>query len=200
MQRIFSSGLKPYKRSLASFTLIELLTVITIIAILAALTLIAAQTVLNSAARSRAKAEVQTIGTALDSYKTDNAIYPLASFLTTNSYGSSDGSVNGGLYEQSSEALYQALSGQTNYTTAPAAGIKSYFSFKKNQIGNAAGPSYVQDPWSYSYGYSTGNPSTPPTTNDPTPYNGAGFFDLWSTGGLVQPQATNVNTWISNWK
>jgi hypothetical protein len=79
-------------------------------------------------------------------------------------------------------------------------------SFKVNQLGNAtaaagtagAGSTYIRDPWGYSYGYSTGNSTTS------YPYNGTGFFDLWSTGGITVAKMTATpsltNTWISNWQ
>ncbi len=212
MQKVVSSVVRK-PRFLASFTLVELLTVIAIIAILAALTLGAASGVMSKAARSRASAEVQAISTALESYKTDNGAYPASSGLLTNSpYSTTDGSVSGGLYQKSSQLLYQSLSGQTNFLDTPLPGTKSYMAFKKNQLGNAsaaagtastsASATYIQDPWGYSYGYSTGTGGGGATTN--YPYNGNGFFDLWSTGGLTTTSAnnalTNTATWISNWQ
>lgn len=210
MQKIVLFRLTRRKYRLDSFTLIELLTVMLIIAILAGLTLAAASAVMTQAARNRAASEIQAISAALENYKTDNGIYPQTSILLTNSaanpYSSQtlDGSVNGGLYQQSSQILYQALTGKTNFNDLPASGVKSYIQFKTTQLGNyktaANTPynvntsTYIQDPWTYSYGYSTGN-----GTNS-YPYNGNGFFDLWSTGGLISPNATNSNTWITNWK
>ena len=80
----------------------------------------------------------------------------------------------------------------------PPSGAKSYVQFKDNQVANQAGPfSYVHDPYNYSYGYSTGTPPGAATTN--YPYNGGGFFDLWSTGGKLST-APNTNAWISNWQ
>ena len=98
--------------------------------------------------------------------------------------------------------------GKTNYEDAPFPGIKSYMNFKANQLGNASASAnsaysptastYVQDPFGYSYGYyASTDPSNPP-------FNGPGFFDLWSTGGLLQSTAattpTWTNTWLSNWQ
>jgi len=179
----------------ASFTLIELLTVMAIIAILAALILYAGSGVMTKAMRSRAASEVQAMSTALESYKTDNGIYPAASNLLTNTYKANDGSQSGGLYQLSSQILYTNLSGQAYYTATPVAGVKSYMSFKANQVGNptVSGQTYIKDPWGYSYGYSTGDG----TAN--YPYNGNNFFDLWSTGGLLSAKA-NTNAWISNWQ
>jgi prepilin-type N-terminal cleavage/methylation domain-containing protein len=187
------------KNRLASFTLVEVLTVMAIIAILAALVLYAASGVMNKAKRSRAASEIQAMSAALEGYKTDNGSYPSAIGLLTNTYANNDGS--GILYQQSSQLLYQTLSGQTNFTDTPVAGIKVYMPFKLNQIGDLTGAttggSYVKDPWNYSYGYSTG-------TNTSYPYNGNGFFDLWSTSGLLQAKVSATpsltNAWISNWQ
>ncbi len=192
------------RRRLASFTLIELLTVMAIIAILAALTLEAASALWNKAARSRAASEIQAMSTALEGYKTDNGIYPQSDgsqLLTNTPYSSFDGtSVS---YQTNSTLLYVALSGQAYFSANPTVGVKSYMSFKANQIGNPTGPySYVKDPWNMSYGYSTGTLPGAGTTN--APYNGVGFFDLWSTAGVTQAKVTGTpsltNAWLSNWQ
>ncbi len=208
MHRFVSSRLSRRKRRLDSFTLVELLTVMVIIAILLGLTFFAAQAIQTQAARSRAASEIQAISTALDNYKNDNGIYPTNSFLLTNTpYSTSDGSTAGGLYQKSSQGLYQALSGKTNFNDLPLVGTRSYMTFKTTQLGNykaavgtaGSGSTYIQDPWTYSYGYSTGDTNQPQVV---APYNGSGFFDLWSTGGLLSSTATPnfTNTWIMNWK
>jgi len=186
----------------ASFSLIELLTVIAIIAILAALILTAGNGVITKSLRSRASAEIQAMSTALEGYKTDNGTYPLDNTLNTNTYTTVNVTTTGaGSYQVPAETLYQALSGQTNFNDNPLTAGKSYMSFRPNQLGNvsaamgttgAGSTTYVQDPWRYPYGYSTG-------TNTSYPYNGNGFFDLWSTGGKTGTTAANTNTWISNW-
>ena len=193
----------------AAFTLVELLTVMGIIAILAALVLYAAAGLMQQASRSRSKTEVVALSTALENYKTDNGIYPQNSLmLTTTPYTSTDGSVSGGLYWQSSQTLYSALSGQINYLDPPVAGVKSYMSFKINELGNTStaantpsapgSATYVRDPWNYSYGYSTG--TVQGAAKPVYPYNGNGFFDLWSTGGTLtgsNPTAP-MAVWIAN--
>jgi prepilin-type N-terminal cleavage/methylation domain-containing protein len=192
------------KGGLASFTLIELLVVIAIIAILAALTLSAASAVMNKGRRSRAASEIQAMSTGLEGYKTDNGIYPPGdgSLLLTNTpYSSVDGTSTA--FQSNSTILFMALSGQTNFITIPLAGTKSYMTFKANQVGSpSATYSYVQDPWLNSYAYSTGTPAGAATTN--YPYNGSGFFDLWSTAGVTKAQVTTTpsltNAWISNWQ
>jgi len=198
---------------LASFTLIEMLTVIAIIAVLVALALDAGSSVMNKGRRSRAASEIQAMTAASEGYKTDNGTYPYTnaatafamsgSTLLTNSaaapYFSTTLDGTSTAYQKTSQVLYLALSGQTNFTANPAPGSKIYMSFKQNQVGDPTGAltgaSYVKDPWGYSYGYSIGTAAS-------YPYNGTGFFDLWSTGGLLSttttPNATNA--WITNWK
>jgi prepilin-type N-terminal cleavage/methylation domain-containing protein len=73
-----NSGRSGEKKSrfLTGFTLIELLIVVAIIAILAAIAIpnyLAAQT---RSKVSKAKSEMRTLGTALESYFTDNNVYP----------------------------------------------------------------------------------------------------------------------------
>jgi prepilin-type N-terminal cleavage/methylation domain-containing protein len=196
----------PLKRREPSFTLIELLTVMAIIALLAGLILAAGNGILAKASRSRATAEISAMGTALESYKTDNGIYvamgTVALFTNSPGYSGVDVSSAGGLYQQSSQLLYEGLSGQTNFLDTPT-GAKVYMAFKANQLGNAktaAGTgasattsTYVKDPFGNSYGYSSGT-----ITN--APYNGVGFFDLWSTGGKTGTTAANTNSWIPNWQ
>jgi type II secretory pathway pseudopilin PulG len=176
--------------------------VMTIILILAALILGAGSGAMKKAARSRASGEIQAMSTALEGYKIDNGIYPVASFLTgppaPGAYPFDPVVANVTAYQNSSQALYLALSGQASYNTAPTAGVKSYMSFKINQIGNpTAANSYIKDPWNNSYGYSTGDNLTPQVQY---PNNGTGFFDLWSTGGRTTAAATDVAAWISNWQ
>jgi len=211
MPKMTVSGMAPRKRHWASFSLVEMLVVMTIIAILAALTLAAGSAVWQKAARSRTASEVQAMSTALEGYKTDNGLYPPSDgtvLLTNTPYLSLDGTSSA--YKTNSQILYQALSGQTNYNDTHVAGVKSYMSFKISQLGNynatagttGAGSTYIRDAWNYSYGYSTGTLPGAATTN--YPYNGGGFFDLWSTGGLLTAKVTAnnslTNAWISNFQ
>ncbi len=207
MHQVFFVRIKLGKSRLNSFTLVELLVVMAIIGILVAITLAAASGVMAAAARSRSHGEIQAMSAALESYKSDNGAYPqsFSTTLVTNSatspYNSSSVDGSSSTYITTSQTLYQALSGQTNFLDPPVSGVKTYMSFKVSQVGNASAPagsagtasSYIQDPWSYSYGYNTGS-----TTN--APYNGSGFFDLWSTAGLLAPAATNSAAWIANWQ
>lgn len=202
----------------SSFTLIELLVVMAIIIILASITLWAAQALWTKAARSRATAEIQGMSSALEGYKTDNGIYPQAANVTggTNANYPVNPLLNAGSsnssYEASAQVLYESLSGKTNFTDTVLYTRAYYPNFRVNQLGNyntvAAGSggfslttaTYVQDPWTYPYGYSTGDG----TTNN-VPANGANFFDLWSTAGLttttISTTVTNAasNAWVNNW-
>jgi prepilin-type N-terminal cleavage/methylation domain-containing protein len=187
---------------LSSFTLIELLTVIAIIAILLGLTLAAASGVLKSAARSKARTDIQALTTALEGYKNDNGAYPIVpsgGFSSTNDYSQSPDSV--GDYENSSAYLYQQLTGETNFGNHPptaASGTKIYDTFTRAQLGNDDTgdedvPIYLKDPFGNSYGYYSTTNGAPTTT---LPNNGGGFFDLWSTGGDTTGA---TNSWIDNW-
>jgi len=202
--------LRAFRKSLSAFTLIELLVVMAIIAILASFVISAGFGVIQKGLRSRAASEIQAMSAALEGYKADNGIYPnqnvatgfamSSSTLGTNSasapYFSTTLDGTSTAYKQTSQVLYLALSGQTNFADTPVVGAKVYMSFKANQVGDptgtVTGASYVQDPWGYSYGYSIGTATS-------YPYSGNGFFDLWSTGGLLVAKA-NTNAWLSNWQ
>lgn len=196
MPEITALSMTPRKKRAASFTLVELLTVMAIILILASLMLFAGSGLMTKALRSRASTEIKSMSTGLEGYKTDNGVFPLSDgVLVTTAYATYDGTTAN--YQTNSTLLYVALSGQA-YATASPTGVKSYVAFKPNQVGNPTGPfSYVKDPWGNSYGYSTGDTASPQAT---PPYSGSGFFDLWSTGSLINGAQANTNAWLSNWQ
>src|SRR5947209_3846474 len=66
-------------RRLAAFSLPEMLLVIGLIAVLVAITAPLAGILYHSASRSRIKADLSTIGTALEAYKLDHRDYPRSS-------------------------------------------------------------------------------------------------------------------------
>jgi prepilin-type N-terminal cleavage/methylation domain-containing protein len=178
-----------------SFTLVELLTVIAIIAILAGLMLYAGSGVMREAARSRAHSEIAGLSASMESYKSDNGIYPTPAngtviFANTNAYNTASVSTPGGTYQESSELLYQNLSGMDPTGTTPVSGGKTYFPFKKTQLAlDTSGNLYIKDPFGNSYGYFNGNGTS-------LPYNGTNSFDLWSTAG--DTAGTNQPGWVSN--
>jgi type II secretory pathway pseudopilin PulG len=191
---------KPSRRP-NSFTIIELLTVMAIIAILLGILLAALSGVMRTASRDRARAEIQAMSSALESYKADNGTYPTPTpagtlfFNSTNDYTAD--SPTGPSYQSSSALLYQQLTGTTNYGDLPltATGTKVYMTFKSSQVGNDTPGGvnlYVRDPFGNSYGYNTGSSTAPPN-------NGYGFFDLWSTGGDTANPSVNFSIWVNNW-
>jgi len=187
-----------------AFTLIELLVVMTIIIVLAGLILATSGYVQNKGRRSRAEAEIAAMSAALENYKADNGIYPRST--------ASDGldstlAANPNTYQSASAELYAALKGDMDYDDVSDAGGKMYMEFKPNMKGlndTATPPSdsnktFVRDPFSLSYGYSTAYQAIGSKGYNPT-------FDLWSTAGTgtgqtptPSPAPTPQNSWIKNW-
>ena len=205
--------MKHFPKKPNGFTLVELLVVISIIAILAGLTLSTLSYAQNQAARSRAKAEIQGMSLAIESYKIDNGDYPrdLAANSTDNFYliANSDPklvTVNAttaspaAYMMAASVALYKELSGDTNLNRGKPT-QKVYFTFRPNMLypkaaaGSNATVTALLDPFRNIYGYSTAGSKAVPVA-------GQGFnptFDLWSTADFKQTGATTSNTWITNW-
>lgn len=158
------------------FTLIELLVVIAVIAILAGLILSTAGHIQKEGARSRAKAEIAALSTALESYKADMGDYP------------SSNNDNGGIAapKTNNSFLRAALAPNGSNSLNPL--NKVYFEFPKG-MGSSSNISdtnqAVLDPFGEAYGY------TYPGSNN---RSGSNFFDLWSRAG-----STNTNAWITSW-
>jgi prepilin-type N-terminal cleavage/methylation domain-containing protein len=195
-----------YPRRPNSFTLVELLTVMAIIAILLGILLAAMSGVMRTASRDRARAEIQAMSAALESYKSDNGIYPIVSaggFGSISDYTTASPTTPAGQYQASSAFLYEQLTGTTNYGDLPltGSGTKVYMTFKSGQLGNdtsgaAGSPIYIRDPFGNSYGYYSTTNGAPQSV---APNNGAGFFDLWSTGGDTANPSVNPAIWVNNW-
>lgn len=125
-------------------------------------------------------------------------------------------------YKLASQYLYEQLAGDYDFDGAPDPGATVYVNFKPSQLGhsqdNLKMVAYLQDPYGYSYGYSTsamtdeeceqkatslnsaGTPSIRPT---PKGFN-VSSYDLWSTAGYTtNPTPTNETTvwskWMKNW-
>jgi prepilin-type N-terminal cleavage/methylation domain-containing protein len=173
------SSLNPFipLRTMAAFTLIELLAVITIIGILAGLTLGAAGAVRRHGATSTAKAEVAALQAACDRYFADYNSYP-----TTNSMPdpSSDYSPSASTYTNAGQVLFTNLVGSAKLSVAPSS--KRYFEPKPAMVNTTPTPNIFIDPWGYIYGYNSNG------TNAPL---------IWSTAG--QTTAGGTNKWITSW-
>lgn len=205
------------KMNRKGFTLVELLTVMAVIAILAGLVLSTAGYVQKKAASSRAESEIQALSAACEGYKTDNGIYPrgpsagmtiggipipknATDSLDPRTSGTPSGYVAAGLY------LYTQLSGDTTGAGQVASGVKSYMEFKPNMLGfqiPGSPPSAsnkitaLQDPFGYSYGYSTAYQADIENNVNPPKRGYNPTFDLWSTAGNTA--TTGTNQWIKNW-
>jgi type II secretory pathway pseudopilin PulG len=188
-------------RAGGAFTLLEILVVITIIVILAGLILATTGYVQNKGARARAETEIAAMSAALESYKADNGIYPrdnpgnkFTDTLDARINFAPAPSPSPNAYTSASFYLYSQLSG-LDQNQQPVAGMKSYFTFRPQMLGNPTGNTtviYIRDPFGNSYGYSTANQRSTSAGYNPT-------FDLWSTGSTASPTPTPPTAWIKNW-
>ena len=184
-------------RAAGAFTLIELLIVMAIIIVLAGLILATANYVQKKGYRSRAEAEIAAISAALENYKADNGVYP--STAETNALMPNKmGDPNAADYIKASLALYKLISGDADNSNDRSAELKSYLTFKPNQLSptlQTQAVTYIRDPFGNSYGYSTVKVSAPTGSDGYNP-----TFDLWSTGGTVDNSTSpNQSQWIKNW-
>lgn len=159
------------------FTLIELLVVIAVIAILAGLILSTAGHIQKEGARSRAKAEIAALTTALENYKADMGDYP------SKTNGTDTSTATPGTNNSFLRAAL-APTGSNEYNPLN----KVYFPFSKgmgtsSNISDTNQP--VLDPFGEGYGY-----MYPGSTNR----SGSNSFDLWSRAA-----STNTNAWITSW-
>jgi type II secretory pathway pseudopilin PulG len=191
-----------HKRQHNGFTLIELVVVFGLILILTGLILSTVGYARKKGARARAETEIAAMAAALESYKSDNAVYPRDN--ATNQYTDTLNAQQNfdptqSVYQNASFYLYGQLSGnpsgdRTTYTQ------QRYFQFKPNMLFPAdqtQNVQYIQDPFGNSYGYSTANQADSTKGYNPT-------FDLWSTAGVAPsptppPPATQQNLWIKDW-
>jgi prepilin-type N-terminal cleavage/methylation domain-containing protein len=180
-----------------AFTVVELLIVMAIILVLAGLILATSGYVQKKGSRSRAEAEIAAISAALENYKADNGIYPSdadTNALKANTMGNPTQSE----YQKASLALYKLVSGDADNSTDRSAEMKTYFSFKPNQLSPSTqnqAVTYIKDPFGNSYGYSTIKAAAPSGSDGYNP-----TFDLWSTGGVISASnPTDQSQWIKNW-
>jgi type II secretory pathway pseudopilin PulG len=187
-----------HKRRYNAFTLIELVLVVGIIIVLGGLVLSTVGYARKKGARARAETEIAAISAACENYKADNGVYPSNDNTNildarTNENPSSPS------YSLTSLYLYNALFGATNGSRTPASGARSYFVFKPNMLfppDQTQNVQYIQDPFGYSYGYSTAFQHDLDQGLQPTHgYNPT--FDLWSTAGGTT--TSDIPKWIKNW-
>jgi hypothetical protein len=169
---------------------------------------------------ARANAEIVTLSSACEAYKTDNGGYPQDN--SNNNYTNlldPRGTLNPAGYYNACGFLYTALSGMTNVggvMTQTATNYAPEF-FKAARL--AGGPNssnanlgtYMLDPWGNSYGYSTAGLAVQQQYQqalalDPTktmPAQNQGYnttYDLWSTGGTTgMNSSSDTAKWVKNW-
>ena len=200
----------------SAFTLVELIVVFGVILILAGLVLSTVGYARKKGARARAETDIAAMSAAIESYKSDNGIYPrgpttaisigtvtipanVTDSLNARSYGDPTSTTNP-TYGETSLYLYTLLSGDSAGTRSPDK--TSYMVFKPKMLyppDQTQRVQYIQDPFGYSYGYSTIQAAYP---GDMTKgYNLT--FDLWSTAGLTSAPGgvSDLITpqWIKNW-
>jgi prepilin-type N-terminal cleavage/methylation domain-containing protein len=186
----------PAHRPTGGFTLIEMLVTMAVIAVLAGLVLGVGGVVQRKGALSRAEATIKALGTACEAYKTDYGVYP-RNADTDALDPRLHGDPTSALYKKASLFLYKSLSGDTDADRRiDPTEQKSYHNFAINMLqptqATATTVTAVQDPFGFSYGYSTANQSDPNKGYNPT-------FDLWSTSGKTTSPSTTQAEWKKNW-
>ncbi len=237
------------KSPASAFTLIEMLTVLAIIVILTGLVVSVGAYVQKKSALARASGEVKMLESACENYKGDNGNYPrdtAVNSVTDNINPKVDFFPTTGTYAKSSLFLYKELTGDKSTSgdddlkgkpsSGPPNGIPDFGEqrylkefepriltvVKDKTTGKITEVKGFQDPFAFSYAYSTGaakdestyrtalltDPSKASTLERPTGAKlhgfNAGSFDLWSTGGS-NPTGKVSNSdlewakWVKNW-
>jgi len=228
------------KSPIGAFTLIELLTVMTIIAILSGLVVGIAGYATKRASRARATGDIEMLKSVCEVYKTDNGAYPreVATAGTSATdvlspkqhFNPSDPK-----YAASSLFLYKELTGDKKGANGtlpdgvPDDGEQRYMKEYDPRILNAKKDTsskritevrYLQDPFGFSYGYSTAAAATEQDfkrdlllgkkpnrlAGNALPGFNVESFDLWSTSGNAPGAAPAAEKrdlewakWLKNW-
>ena len=227
----------------AAFTLLEMMTVIAVIVILTGMVLSIAGYANRKGALARAEGELKMIETACESYKADNGSYPREIPASGSGSGSTDKlspkqhfSPVSALYTNASLFLYMELSGDKTGTSGsgppdfvPEVGEQRYFkeldprvlNVKRDADKKIIQVNYLQDPFGFSYGYSTaaaaaeegfqqklklGQTATRPSGNSMPGFTPGGF-DIWSTAGTNTTKTVASDAamglewakWVKNW-
>jgi len=217
-----------------AFTLIEMITVIAIIAILSGMIISLAGLMTTKQNRAKALGDITALISACEAYKTDNGGYPQdvppppgnAASVTNDLDPRTQMNPTDGAYQKASLFLYKQLSGDENANgkidPSTETGKKyaaEFFKPSRFDTGfkTTGTITYLQDPWGYSYGYSTAGLKleqdyrvaleTSPTTSRPATLQGFNpTFDIWCTAGSTGPKESGTagqdserNKWIKNW-
>ena len=229
-------------RSSSAFTLIETVTAMAIILVLTGLVISISGYVQKKGSQARANGEMAMLSAAAESYKADNGGYPqdveASSELSNTDRLSPKKHFNPASeeYEKASRFLYKQLTGDQEGETedsdpdgVPDKGQPIYLKefdpkilkTKKDDNNRVVEVKYFQDPWGFSYAYSTAGiakereyqnqAKTDPKATRPTGEGMPGFntasYDLWSTGGSrpasapTSPKAKELEwaKWVKNW-
>lgn len=232
------------KPSASAFTLIEMLTVLAIIVILTSMVISVGVYVMKRSALARAAGEIKMLEAACESYKSDTGSYPRDTVKTDNLNPKVD-LIPTAKYAESSLFLYQELTGDKSTTgdndlngkqgSGPPNGIPDfgeprYLKEFEPRILNAVkdkpskkiiSVNFFQDPFGFSYAYSTGaakdeqtyqtaiktDPSKISSEKRPTGAALHGFtpggYDLWSTGGSNPTGKVTAEAewakWVKSW-
>jgi type II secretory pathway pseudopilin PulG len=229
-------------RPSSAFTLIETITAMAIILVLTGLVISISGYVTRKGSQSRAQGEMAMLGAAAESYKADSGGYPRDVESTEEESNTDRLSpkkhfiATSEEYEKASRFLYKQLTGDkegeqkdSDPDGVPDDGEPRYLKefdpkilkVKKDDNNKIVEVKFFQDPFGYSYGYSTAaaakeqkfqaevkkDPKASRPTGDAMPGFNSASYDLWSTGGSkpgsnpTDAKAKDLEwaKWIKNW-
>ena len=218
--------------STSAFTLIETITAMAVIIILTGMVLSISGYVTRRGSQARAQGEIAAISAACESYKAENGAYPqdkqpnFDKGVTDRLDPRQDFIPTKSKYEEAGMFLYKELTGDRKGKTGEVPdGIvddneQRYLKdFDKKMVKMGDTKVYFQDPFGYSYGYSTAaalveqkfqndlkSKGVRATRDEPEGFNSASF-DMWSTGGSrpgsdpteQKKKELEWAKWIKNW-
>jgi type II secretory pathway pseudopilin PulG len=196
----------------------EIIMAIAIVAILIALVMVLTGSISIRSKRAKAQAEIMTLLSACEAYKTEHGGYPQDDSPSGTSVTDTlDPRIHLNaatpVYTAANLFLYKQLTGDNNANGAIDSGetgrtyAGDFFKASRYDLGftTSGTISYFKDPFGNPYGYSTAGlkaeqnyrvllqtNSTAPRLGPVTGYNPT--FDLWSTGDSPIP-----TKWIKNW-
>lgn len=165
------------------FTLVELLTVVAIILILAGIVVGVQRGVYASQANARAKAEIQTIATALEQYKATYGTYPRVMS-------------SAGVAQDDPAEFFKHLTGEKysvyennawTTKTIPTASRRPFIDASLFGLDDKKTPTKLRDPWQQDYIYLYGDKDSSGKAF------GDHFFILYSTGADKKNRTVTVD-------